>query len=102
VERVPAPIQDHSRTQPVVAPGEISILNDSPEEPDSRRATQYSEKYENQEVDTGGANPLQSVRRGHTRTKSWKCGSTGYSDIFAPQLEHGRTPGSARTLSRSR
>jgi hypothetical protein len=47
-----ASIQDNTKAQPVVAPGEIDVLSDSPEELDSRRATQHSERYENQKVDT--------------------------------------------------
>jgi hypothetical protein len=38
-------------------------------------------------VDTGGVDPLQSVRRSHTRSKSQKCGSTGYLDSFVTMLQ---------------
>jgi hypothetical protein len=38
MERVSAPVRDHSRAQPVVGPGNTDVLNHSPEGPSGRRA----------------------------------------------------------------
>jgi hypothetical protein len=63
VKRVPAPIRDHSRTQAMVAPGEIDVLSDNREETDSRRATRHSERYKNQEVDiVEGSTPSEAEK----------------------------------------